>query len=239
MNAERRIQRVRAALRPVGGSKPDWQILAEVARQMGQPGFGFKGPNAIWDEVRGMCDGARGMTYARLDSRGLQWPCPADDHLGTPILHSDAFANRLRASLQCIEYRPTSERTTTRYPLLLITGRSLYQFNAGTMTGRTPNTELRPEDVLDMAPADAVALAVHDGDVVRVQSRYGEAVLPARISAELGTGHLFATFQTRTAFLNRLTGSNRDGVVGTPEYKVTAVRVERVTDQSENHRSSP
>jgi formate dehydrogenase major subunit len=155
------------------------------------------------------------------------------------MLHAAAFVNQRRATLQCIEYRPTSERTTTQYPLLLITGRSLYQFNAGTMTGRTPNTELRPEDVLDVAPADAVALGVDTGDPVRVTSRYGQVVLPARISADLDPGHLFATFQTNGTFLNRVTGSNRDGAVGTPEYKLTAVCVERVADEPDNDRGSP
>jgi formate dehydrogenase major subunit len=124
--------------------------------------------------------------------------------------------------------------------LLLVTGRSLYQFNAGTMTRRTPNDELRPSDLLDISPADAGAAGVHDGDRVRVVSRYGAAVLPARISATVGAGQLLATFQTKEAFLNFVTGSNRDGVTGTPEYKLTAVRIEPVgpKDASESGSSS-
>ena len=94
MNAERRIQRVRAALRPVGGSKPDWQIVAEIARAMGHHGFGFSNPEEIWDEVRALCAGARGMTYARLDTGGLQWPCPTEDHPGTRILHTESVWRR-------------------------------------------------------------------------------------------------------------------------------------------------
>jgi formate dehydrogenase major subunit len=226
MNAERRIQRVRAALRPAGLSKPDWRIIAEIARGMGARGFAHETPEQIWDEVRAFSPGARGMTYARLDACGLQWPCPNEEHPGTAILHQETFAIGTRAMLQRLEHRPTTERTTTAYPFLLNTGRSLYQFNAGTMTGRTPNVELRREDLLDISPADALALGLQDGEPVRVVSQYGSAVLRLTFSAAVGAGELFATFHTAKAFVNALTGPNRDSVVGTPEYKVTAVRVE-------------
>jgi formate dehydrogenase major subunit len=228
MNGERRVQRVRAAMRTAGASKPDWRIVAEIARAMGREGFAFKGPEEIWDEIRTLCPGARGMSYARLDRAGLQWPCPAEDHPGTPLLHVEAFAQAPRASLQCVEYRPTPEQATPTYPLLLITGRSLYQFNAGTMTGRTANNQLRPCDLLDISAADAASLGVSDGERVRVVSRYGSAVLPVRASAQVAPGQLFATFQTKEFHVNALTGPNRDPVTATPEYKVTAVRVERV-----------
>jgi formate dehydrogenase major subunit len=227
MNAERRIQRVRAALRPLGSSKPDWQILCEVARAMGGHGFDFANAEAIWDEVRDLCEGARGMRYSRLDSGGLQWPCPADDHPGSPILHRDAFALGLRAALQAVDYHPTPEAITLDYPFQLITGRSLYQFNAGTMTGRTRNNELRPEDVLDISPADARRMGIGDGEAVRMASRYGSAVLPAHVDAAIQPGQLFATFQRPETVLNAVTSPHRDAITGTPEYKVTAVRLER------------
>jgi formate dehydrogenase major subunit len=235
MNAERRIQRVRAAQRPLGSSKPDWQIVAEMARAMGGRGFAFAGPEAIWDEVRALCDGARGMTYARLEGGGLQWPCPSDDHPGTPILHRDAFASGPRAVLRAIEYQPTSEVATSDYPFTLITGRSLYQFNAGTMTGRTRNNELRPSDVLDMAPGDAARLGYRGGEMVRLRSRYGEATLAVCVSRTMTSGLLFATFQTPGSRVNALTGPNRDGKVGTPEYKVTAVQVEATSETARTH----
>jgi formate dehydrogenase major subunit len=228
MNAERRIQRVRAALRPAGESKPDWQILCDIARAMGGRGFAFAGPEEIWNEVRALCEGGRGMTYARLDAGGLQWPCPAEDHPGTPILHVDAFAAGRRAALQPVEHHPSAEAVSAAYPLQLITGRSLYQFNAGTMTGRTPNSELRPSDLLDMSPDDARASGCGNGDQVRVVSRYGSAVLPVRVNAAIARGQLFATFHTPQLWINALTSGHRDAAVGTPEYKLTAVRVERL-----------
>jgi formate dehydrogenase major subunit len=233
MNGERRIQRVRAALRPVGAAKPDWQILCEIARAMGGRGFGFASPEEIWNEVRTLCDGARGMTYARLDEGGLQWPCPSEQHPGTPILHADTFPVGPRAQLRAVEHRESSEVTTAQYPFMLITGRSLYQFNAGTMTGRTLNNELRPSDVLDVSLVDADRLGYSNGQTVLVKSRYGSATLPICLNGTVSPGQLFATFQSPGILLNALTGSNRDECVGTPEYKLTAVQIEAVGDHYE------
>jgi formate dehydrogenase major subunit len=215
-------------LPPAGASKPDWQIVAEIARSMGHSGFGFKHPEEVWDEVRSLCSGARGMTYARLDHGGLQWPCPTDDHPGTAVLHTRQFGRGTRATLQCIDDRPTTERTSSEYPLLLMTGRSLYQFNAGTMTGRTRNAELRPSDLLDISADDAAEVGVRTDEPVRVVSRYGVAVLPVRVSGAVARGQLFATFQNPEPLVNAVTGANRDRLTDTPEYKVTAVRLERV-----------
>ena len=116
--------------------------------------------------------------------------------------------------------------TDPEFPLLLNTGRTLHQFNAGTMTGRTPNVVLRPTDLLEMAPLDAARLSLANDERVRIVSRYGEAVLPLRITTCVKPGELFATFHSSDVFLNRVTGPSRDGITGTPEYKVTAVRVE-------------
>jgi formate dehydrogenase major subunit len=127
-----------------------------------------------------------------------------------------------------VEFEPTPEVPGAEFPFLLTTGRSLYQFNAGTMTMRTPNAMLRPADTLDIAPEDAAHLGLHDGDRVRVRSRHGGTELPVRSDARVRPGQLFATFHTAAAFLNCVTGPHRDGRVQTPEYKVTAVRIEKL-----------
>jgi formate dehydrogenase major subunit len=103
------------------------------------------------------------------------------------------------------------------------------------MTGRTLNTDLRRSDVLDISPDDAVRVRVRDGERVRVASQYGSTVLPVRVTAEVGRGQLFATFQSKEFLVNAVTGSNRDSVTGTPEYKVTAVRVERIKADTTSH----
>jgi formate dehydrogenase major subunit len=118
------------------------------------------------------------------------------------------------------------EATDDAFPFLLTTGRTLHQFNAGTMTGRTPSVRLRAEDLLEMAPDDGARLALADGTRVRLVSRYGEAELPVSLTSRVRPGELFATFHSTSVYLNRLTGRQRDPRSGTPEYKVTAVRVE-------------
>jgi formate dehydrogenase major subunit len=128
--------------------------------------------------------------------------------------------------LQRLEYQPTSEFIDEGYPFLLMTGRTLSQFNAGTMTDRTPNHQLRPADLLEISPPDASWLRLADGDLARVTSRHGATTLRVQISDAVQPGHVFATFHTAAAFLNRVTSARHDPV-GTPEYKVTAVRIDR------------
>lgn len=227
MNAERRIQRVRKTIEPLGESRPDWRIISDLARALGRSeGFDFQGPEDIWNEVRALCEGARGMTYNRLDHAGLQWPCPSEGHPGTTVMHRDGFATGPRAPLHPVDFRPSPEKADAQYPFLLNTGRSLYQFNAGTMTGRTLNAALRPTDVLDLAPDDASRLGLRDAELVQITSRYGSAILPVRINPAVAAGQPFATFQSADVFLNYVTGPHRDTVVGTPEFKLTAVRID-------------
>lgn len=226
MNAERRIQRVRKVIEPIGHAKPDWEIICEVARAMGRAeGFNFQTPQQIWDEVRSLWKAGAGISYERLDRGGLQWPCPNEGHPGTALLHAQTFPIGKRAGLVRIEHNAASEQADAEFPFLLTTGRSLYQFNAGTMTGRTPNVELWPADFLEVSPGDAQALGLQDGDMVQVRSRYGEAMLPVKINPAVKAGELFTTFHTGQAFVNQLTNPHRDPYVQTPEYKITAVRV--------------
>jgi formate dehydrogenase major subunit len=178
--------------------------------------------------VRKVWKAGSGLSYARLAKGGLQWPCTSEDHPGTSTLHTAGFPIGKRAALRRIDYTPTSETTNEEFPFLLNTGRSLYQFNAGTMTMRTANTALRATDTLDIAPEDADKLGLYSGQHVRVKSRYGEAELPVRISKSVRAGELFATFNDPSVFLNLLTGPYRDRYVDTPEYKVTSVRIEAV-----------
>lgn len=228
MNSERRIQRVRRALPPAGNSRSDWQIVCAVARAMGfAKGFAYESSEEIWNEVRTVWKAGAGISYERLEEGGLQWPCPTLDHPGTAVLHTESFTHGRRAPLKRIDFHPTVERCDERFPFLLTTGRSLYQFNAGTMTMRTPNKVLREEDTLDMAPADARRLGLADGDRVRIRSRHGETVLRLRVENKLREGELFATFQTVAAGLNKLTSPYRDNTVMTPEYKVVAVNVQK------------
>ena len=229
MNSERRIQRVRKAIEPRGESRTDWEIMCQVAGAMGKAKhFAFQDAEEIWNEIRSVWPAGAGITYARLENGGLQWPCPTEDHPGTTILHKEIFADQNRIKLRQIAFLPTPEQTSDEYPLLLITGRALYQFNAGTMTGRSSTAQFQPEDAVQMAPADAERLGIGEGEFVRIRSRYGEIAIKATVTTAVKAGELFATFQSADVFLNRLTSRTRDRFVQTPEYKVTAVRVDPV-----------
>jgi formate dehydrogenase major subunit len=226
VNAERRVQRVRKAVDAPPGVPADWQVVCALAQRMGcGDRFPYAGPQDIWDEIRRVWPGVAGISYGRIAAQGLQWPCRDDGDAGTPILHVGRFAHGRKAPLLRIDHVPTPERTCADFPLLLTTGRHLYQFNAGTMTMRTANAALRPSDTLDIAPADAARSGIGDGDRVHLESRHGATVMTARVSDAVKEGELFASFHDARVALNRVTGPRRDGVTGTPEYKVTAVRV--------------
>ncbi|MFO1386776.1 MAG: molybdopterin-dependent oxidoreductase [Chitinivorax sp.] len=199
----------------------------QLAARMGHPqGFEFDNAEAIWNEVRQVWPGGAGLSYARLEHESINWPCPGEDHPGTPVLHRQRFAHAERTALQAIPFIASSEQCDADYPLLLTTGRTLYHFNAGTMSYRTANAELRPSDTLDISPADADRLGLQEGQQVRVRSRYGCAELPLHISERIKPGELYSTFHRPDLQVNRLTSNVRDRLVNSPEYKLTAVRIE-------------
>lgn len=229
MNGERRVQRVRQVVPPPGEARSDLWILCAVARAMGHgDAFAFQSAAEVWDEVRRVWSAGAGLSYERLEHGGLQWPCPADDHPGTGILHAAGFPVGPRVALQEVTYRASSEETTPEFPLMMVTGRTLYAFNAATMTGRTPNAGFHPADRLDLHPDDARRIGVREGDRVRVRSRHGEADLPVRVCPDVVPGCAFTTFHMAGQGVNAVTGDGRDPQSGTPEYKVVAVAVERL-----------
>lgn len=229
MNGERRVQRIRAAVSPRGNAKSDLEIICDLAAAMGfEKDFAFKTAEEVWNEVRAVWPPGYGITYDRIEKAGIQWPCPDIDHPGTEVLHGESFANGVAAALKRIKYRPTKEVVTDDFPFMLTTGRVLEQFNAGTMTMRTPNKKLRPTDLLQMSKADSERLSIANGERVRLSSNYGEAVLPVEITSKVKTGELFASFHDPAVFLNYATGPTRDRFTQAPEFKVTAVRIEKL-----------
>jgi len=229
MNAERRLQRIRQAIKPRGDSKPDWKIISDLAAAMGKAEFfNYQSAEEIWNEVRAVWPVGNGITYQRLETGGLQWPCPTESDPGTKIMHRETFSIGARAKLRRVSYHPTSETVDDEFPFLLITGRTLYQFNAGTMTMRTPNAQLRSTDLLEISPEDAERLQFQEGERVRVTSRYGSVSMPVRITDVVKRGELFATFHDPAVFVNHITSPHRDQYVKSPEYKVTAVNLETI-----------
>lgn len=226
MSGERRIQRVRPALPPAGESKDDREILRLLAARLGrEDALAFDTAEDAWNEVRRVWPAVAGITYARLEAGGLQWPCPDEAHPGTAVLHGTSFPFGARATFKALEHRPSLEVPDGDFPLLLNTGRMREHFNAHTMTARTRNRELAPDDRLEVHPSDAARLGIATGGAVEVESRHGRFVAHALVTDRVRPGELFAVFHRAEAQVNRVTGKGRDPVTHTPEFKVTAVRI--------------
>jgi len=226
-NTERRVQRVRKAIEPVGDSKPDWWITSQIAQKMGANGFRFENASQIMDEIASLTPSYGGISYNRLEEGGLQWPCPAPDHPGTPILHTTQFT-RGKGHFVPLEYKPSMELPDDEYPLMLTTGRRRYHWPTGTMTRKVKGlNELLGEGLVEINPKDAEALGIADGEMVKVTSRRGSVTSKARVTEVSPEGVVFMTFHFAESPANVLTNPVLDPVAKIPEYKVCAVRVEK------------
>jgi formate dehydrogenase alpha subunit len=227
-NTERRVQRIRKAIEPIGESRPDWQIICDIARRMGGDGFEFGSPQDVFKELASLTPQYAGITYERLEEGGLQWPCPTKDHQGTPFLHGAQFS-RGKGRFTPLEYKPPAESPDDEYPLVLTTERSLYHYHTGTMTRKSDGLNiLRKEELVEMNSADADALGIADGETVRVVSRRGEVTAKAKVTADSAPGTISMTFHFAESPTNALTNPVLDPVAKIPEYKVCAVRVEKL-----------
>jgi formate dehydrogenase major subunit len=226
-NLERRIQRIRKAVEPPHGILPDWRVVCEVSTRMGYP-MPYRHPSEIMDEIAKLTPMFAGVTYDRLDQHaGLQWPVPTAVHEGTALMHQETFPKG-KAHFVAVEYLPPGETPTAEYPFVLTTGRVLQHYNCGAQTRRTAILELVDTDVLEMHPADMEGLHLRDGEIVRVVSARGEALLPAVGSERVLPRHLFTSFHFPASPVNALLSSSADERSKCPEYKVSAVRVEPI-----------
>jgi formate dehydrogenase alpha subunit len=224
-NTERRVQLIRKALDPPGKARPDWEILTELANHVGVD-WHYENPAEIFDELAELTPQYKGMSHKRLESSGLQWPCPTSDHPGTRILHSGKFARGL-GLFSVVDYLPPAEEPDDEYPLILSTGRVLFHWHGGTMTRRSPGLdELAPYPEVEIHPEDATHLGIEDYDLVRVQSRRGAIKARARLTDRSSPGTIFLTFHYAEAPANLLTSDAVDPIAKIPEYKVSAVRLE-------------
>jgi formate dehydrogenase major subunit len=226
-NAERRVNRVRPVM-PSRVGKDEWQVVCEIATAMGYP-MSYTHPAQIMDEIAATTPTFAGVSFARLDAEGsMQWPVTEAAPHGTPTMHVGSFV-RGKGQLTTTVYVPTTERATRRYPLVLTTGRILTQYNVGAQTRRTPNSTWHPEDVLEIHPSDAELRGISSGDVVELSSRVGTTRLTAQVSERMPAGVVYTTFHHPVTGANVVTTENSDWATNCPEYKVTAVQVEVVT----------
>jgi len=249
-NTERRVQRVRKALDPPGEAKADWEIICALAERVSQElneRAGLNGEtqppqradgHALWnydtaaeifDELAALTPSYAGMSYERLERGGLQWPCPSQYHPGTPYLHKGRFARGL-GRFHAVEFAPAAELPDEEYPFYLSTGRIRFHYHTGTMTRRSRGlSHIAPEERVEMHPRDADVLGIQEGDVVQLVSRRGRISARVRITDRSAPGMVFGTFHFRESPINLLTNDALDPVGKIPEYKVCAVRIEKVS----------
>lgn len=225
-NGERRVQRVRRAVEPPGQARADWEAILDVAEAMGHP-MPYAGPSEIMDEVARLTPSLSGISYNRLEENGLQWPVSEPGHPGTRILHTETFPRSTGlARFAPVEFLPPGEEPDADYPLVMVTGRVLQHYNAGTMTRRTRLAQMVDRDYLEIHPLDALAHHIEDGEEVAVTSRRDTVRFTAQVSERVAPGTVFTTFHFPETPVNLLLSSSSDVITKCPEYKVLAVRVE-------------
>jgi formate dehydrogenase alpha subunit len=233
-NTDRRVQRCRKAVEPVGNSRPDWDIISDLGRRVEarlgiKAGFDFTHPQEIWEEMRRVTPEFWGIDYERIDREGgVHWPCPDFDHPGTPFLFAENFP-RGKGKFWEVEFGTESEQPDADYPFNLSTGRVLYHWHGSTMTGRSKLEDVFPEAICEIHPDDAAELGLETDDWVHVSSRRGTITLRALVTRRSPRGTIFIPFHFAEAAANLLTLDRVDGRAKIPDYKNTAVKIEKTT----------
>ncbi len=240
-NTERRVQRVRKAVNPPGEAKPDLWIITELAKRLIALGAAAPDPAAAfaeWNytsavdvlaEINALTPSYAGVTWRRIEAgESLQWPAPNEQHPGTPILHVGKFTRGL-GRFAAVDHVPPAELPDAEYPLILTTGRVIYHWHGGEMTHRARNLEaMYPESLIEISPKDALNAGIGNAEMMRISSRRGEIVARAHVTDRVEPGLIFGTFHFADSAANFLTNPVLDPEAKIPEFKVCAVKVERV-----------
>jgi len=225
-NTERKVQRVRKAVEPPGEAREDTWIISEIAKRMGYT-MSASTPEKIMEEINLLTPSYKGITYKRIEKGGISWPCPDEDHPGTPVLHMGKFA-RGKGLFFAIDYIPPAEPVDDEYPFLLSTGRNPQHFHTGTMTRRgTGLNRLCPEAIAEINPVDAEALNISGGEFIEITSRRGSIKVKVKLTERSKPGMVFMPFHFHEAPANILTHSIVDPVAKIPEFKVSAVKINK------------
>jgi formate dehydrogenase major subunit len=230
-NGERRVQRVNKVVEPIGSSKPDGQIIIDMMAKLGykQPTGTVYNASKILAEIADVIPFMEGVTWEGLAKNGLQWPI-AKDGTGTQFIHKDGVFKRGKGKFHNFDFQESPELVEHRekYPFILTTGRRLEHYNSGTMTRRTDNQILLPNDYLEINPLDASKKGISEGDSVRIFSDRGSVNIPVKLNYTVKSGVVRTTFHQPEIFINIITGNVGDFETMTPEYKVVAVDFEKI-----------
>jgi formate dehydrogenase major subunit len=231
INAERRISPVRKVMEPLSGMG-EWEVTAALSKAMGYE-MHYNHPSEIMDEIARLTPTFRDVSYEKIDRMGsIQWPCNAEHPDGSPTMHVGEFV-RGKGFFAPTPYVATEERSNSRYPLLLTTGRILSQYNVGAQTRRTANMSFHDEDRVEIHPSDAETRGISDGNWVGIKSRAGDTVLRALVTERVQPGVIYTTFHHPESGANVVTTDNSDWATNCPEYKVTAVQAYPVSQPSD------
>jgi predicted molibdopterin-dependent oxidoreductase YjgC len=240
-NSERRVQRVRKALDPPGQARDDIEIVCEIARRMGHD-LGPPDAESVWNELRSLSPMHAGMSYSRLDELGgIQWPCWDEQHPGELFLHGRLWESPITgppAPFNVVEHVPPVDKLSDEFPIRLTTGRRLDSYNTGVQSGgyRSP---LRRREALCLAPEDCELLGVEDGELVKVSSRRGYVYAPVAIDDTLRPGLAFMTLHFPDEVeTNVLTIDATDPKSGTAEFKASAIRVNRLSEEERTQKAA-
>ena len=227
-NTERRVQRVRKAVTLEGEMRLDTDIFIDLMNRMGYPQAQLTSEE-IMDEIASLTPSFAGISHRRLDKgESIQWPCPDKKHPGTPILHVGKFSRGL-GWFYPAEYVPSAELPDEEYPFIMMTGRILYHYNTRAMTGKTPGLmEKEGHSFIEMNTEDAVRLGIENGEKVRVTSRRGTLITTARVGEKVSPKETWMPFHFPDGNANILTNAALDKYARIPEYKVCAVKVEKL-----------
>jgi formate dehydrogenase major subunit/formate dehydrogenase alpha subunit len=226
INTERKVQLLRKAVEPPGDAKEDLWIISELSNRMGYP-MKYISAEEVFEELGSLWPALSGISYGRIQDRGIQWPCPTKDHPGTEYLYKAGFP-RGKVSFTPTYYTPPAEVTNKEYPFVLTTGRNLFQYHTGSMTRRVAPIEKHAGDpYVEMNEKDALRLNIKNGDIIKVASRRGEISIKAKISRRVSEGTVFIPMHYREAAANVITNDASDPYAKTPEFKVCAVKIQK------------
>jgi len=228
---DRRVQRIRKAIEPLGEAKPDYEIICSIARRMGSADFEYHSVEEIFKEITRVTPIYQGITYQRIEKDGIQWPCRTPEDSGTPFLHKDQFSKG-KGSFFPIPYREPAEQADQEFPFWLTTGRIGFHYHTRTMTGVSPSLEKEAQqNYMEINPFDAAELGIEEGEAVKVVSRRGEIQIKAKVTFGVGRQVVFIPFHFVEGAANVLTNTAIDPVAKIPEFKVGAVRVEKIQER--------
>ena len=235
-SADRGFQRFRKAVEPKGQAKPDWEIICEISTAMGYP-MKYKNTEEIWDEMRSLCPTFAGASYKRIEELGsIQWPCPNEEHSGTPYLYKDSVfdTENGKGNLFAAPWRAPGELPDHEYPLSLSTVREVGHYSVRTMTGNCRALkELADEPgYIQISLEDANQLGIKSEELVRVTSRRGSVFTRALVTERVKKGSTYMTYQWWVGSCNELTSDFVDPITKTPEFKYCAIKIEKIEDQA-------